>query len=228
MEPLRQRFVERAARDLGLLRRHLADDDLGSGVVESTVHKLAGSAALFGFADIGEAAREIDRVFSAGRRPEPALLERLLERLTAAGSDAGAAAEPAPAAPPAAGDETILVVEDDYLLRAHTERALRGLGYPVVCAADADEALVRLAATPAVRLLFTDLMLPGPMDGAALAREVRRRRPEVRVLLASGKAAPENPPSGAHFLAKPYRREALAAKVREALDDATTPSPEGR
>ncbi|MBI2262962.1 MAG: response regulator [Caulobacterales bacterium] len=227
MEPLRGRFRERASRDLDLLRRHLAADDLGAAVVETTVHKLAGSAALFGFAEVGEAARDIDRVFSAGRRPDRELLEALLARLVAAvRAEAGTDPEAERPGRPAGATETILIVEDDDLLRAHAERALRGLGYQVICAADGDELLGGLEALPPVQLLFTDLMMPGAVSGEMLAREIQRRRPEVRVLFTSGRAGPRGDVPGGHFLAKPYRRDALAAMVRKVLDqpadDATT------
>jgi len=224
LEPLRGRFRERASRDLDLLRRHLAADDLGAAVVETTVHKLAGSAALFGFAEVGEAARDIDKVFSAGRRPDRKMLEALLARLVAAvRAEAGTDPE---AERPGRPLETVLIVEDDDLLRAHAERALRGLGYQVICAADGDELLAGLEALPPVQLLFTDLMMPGAVSGEMLAREIQRRRPEVRILFTSGRAGPGGDVPGGHFLAKPYRRDALAAMVRKVLDqpadDATT------
>lgn len=216
-EALQARFRQRALRDMELFQRHLAADDLGAAAVETTAHKLAGSAALFGFVAIGEAAREIDRIFASGGRPGREMLETLVARLAAA-APAGAdpAAEPSEAG--GGGGETILVVEDDDLLRAHAERALRGLGYQVVSAAGADDLLARLDALPPIQLLFTDLMMPGAVGGEALAREIRRRRPEVRVLFTSGRAAPEGPTGEGRFLAKPYRRDALAAMIRDVLD----------
>jgi len=213
MQALAERFRQRALRDLDLLRSHVAADDLGAAEVEKTAHKLAGSAALFGFPGVGEAARVIDRAFSDGGRPTRPMLETLLTRLAAAAPD-GAEAEAEPSGASPGGAETILVVEDDDLLRAHAERALRALGYQVICAAAGDEVLARLEALPPVQLLFTDLTLPGAVGGEALAREVRRRRPEIRVLFTSGRAVGAPP---GHFLAKPYRRDALAAGVREAL-----------
>jgi CheY-like chemotaxis protein len=217
LDPLRERFRERAARDLELFRRHLADDDLGAAAVETTAHKLAGSAGIFGFAEIGEAAREVDRTIASGSRPSRQMLETLVDRLAAAAParpDSGAA----PVATLAGGGETILIVEDDHLLRAHAERALRGLGYQVVCAAGADEALAGLAGLPPIQLLFTDLMMPGAVGGEALAQEIRRARPDVRVLFTSGKTAGADELAAGHFLAKPYRRETLAATVRKVLD----------
>jgi len=219
MEPLRGRFRERASRDLDLLRRHLAADDLGAAAVETTVHKLAGSAALFGFAEIGEAAGDIDRVFSVGRRPDREMLETLIARLVAAvAAEMERGPELEPSGRSSGGAETILIVEDDDLLRAQAERTLRGVGYQVICAAGGDELLTELDALPPVQLLFTDLMMPGAVSGEMLAREIRRRRPEVRVLFTSGRAGPGGDVPGGHFLAKPYRRDALAAMVRKVLD----------
>ena len=219
LEPLRERFRERASRDLDLLRRHLGADDLGGEMVETTVHKLAGSAAIFGFAEIGEAARDIDTLLSAGRRPGREMLETLISRLVAAvGAEAGTEADAARSGTPSGATETILIVEDDDLLRAHAERALRALGYQVICAADADALLAGLEALPPVQLLFTDLMMPGAVSGDRLAREIQRRRPEVRVLFTSGRARPGGDVPGDYFLAKPYRRDALAAMVRKVLD----------
>ncbi|HZW15565.1 MAG TPA: response regulator [Brevundimonas sp.] len=214
MEALRQRFRERAARDLDLLRRCLAADDPGAAAVETTAHKLAGSAAIFGFPQVGEAARAVDEAFAAGSRPDRASLEGLIARLAALTS-AGAGAEPDSPETPVRGAETILIVEDDELLRANAERALRGQGYQVICAADGDEALARLEALPPFQLLFTDLTLPGAVGGEALAREILRLRPDVRVLFTSGRAAEAGM---GHFIAKPWRRDALAARVREVLD----------
>ena len=222
MEAMQARFRERARRDLEVLRRHLAADDLGGEMVETTAHKLAGSAALFGFPGIGEAAREIDRALSTGDRPGRDMLETLIARLAAAaspGPQPAAASAAEAAGSPAGGGETILVVEDDDLLRAHAERALQGFGYQVLCAAGADDLLARLDTLPPIQLLFTDLMLPGAADGEALAREIRRRRPQVRVLFTSGRSPRE--PAGETappFLPKPYRRDALAAMVRRILN----------
>ena len=221
MEPLQARFRERAARDLDLLRRHLAADDVAAPKVEATAHKLAGSAALFGYAEVGLAARDVDLAFTAGRRPGRDLLEALVARLAGVCAVEPAASLTETPVAAAGGGETILIVEDDELLRAHAERQLRRLGYRVLVAAGGDDVLARLETLPPIDLLFTDLTLPGEAGGEALARAVRSRRPGLRVLFTSGKggreaasaAAPGHP-----FLPKPYRRDALAATVRHALD----------
>lgn len=218
MDALQARFRERAARDLALLQDHLAADDLGAAAVEETAHKLAGTAAIFGFVEVGEAARAVDRTFSAGGRPGREVLEALIARLAvAAGADADAASPEAADTP--GGGETILIVEDDDLIRAHAERQLRSLGYRVIAAADGDAVLAGLETLPPLDLLFTDLMLPGAADGRALARAMKQARPDLRVLFTSGRAADAGA-GGApdDFLAKPYRRDALAETVRAVLD----------
>ena len=119
------------------------------------------------------------------------------------------------------GNETVLMVEDDDAVREVGARFLAQLGYTVRQAGDGDTALELLEAHPEIRLVFTDIVLPGNFGGVELAREVRRRRPELALLFTSGYA------SGAiHRLEKlpgvlidkPYHRETLAAAVRNALD----------
>jgi PAS domain S-box-containing protein len=124
----------------------------------------------------------------------------------------------------AGGHETILLVEDDPLVRAHTETQLRALGYEVVTAEHAKAAidLVDRGCTP--DLLFTDMVMPGGLNGQELALRLRQRWPDLRVLYTSGYAhgafdsAGQDPAGGAPMLAKPFRRRDLAAKVREVLD----------
>lgn len=216
MEALRARFRERCSQEVELFRRSLAADTPGDPSVEAAAHKLAGSAAVFGFADIGAAAGDIDAAFAAGRTPSREMLERLIASLAAVGAP-GAGTGPTTRASPdgAGGAETILLVEDDDLLRAHAERELRRLGYEVIAAGSGDQALARLDDLPPFHLLFTDLRLPGAVGGEALAREIRLNRPQVRILFTSGRDGGE---PGRNFLAKPYRRGVLAARVREVLD----------
>lgn len=222
MEPLRARFRERCSQELELFRQSLAAGHLGAAPVEAAAHRLAGSAAVFGFAGVGAAAAEIDSAFAAGGTPSREMLESLIGRLAAL---AAPDAKTDPTAPPADGvarAETILIVEDDELLRAHAERELRRLGYEVIAADSGDEALARLEDLPPFHLLFTDLNLPGVIGGEALAREIRRRRPQVRILFTSGRGGRTTPGDGEEpggdFLAKPYRRGALATTVRKILD----------
>lgn len=126
------------------------------------------------------------------------------------------------------GNETILLVEDDKLVRAHTESQLAGLGYRVVVAANADEALKLAVLTGRPDLLLTDMIMPGKANGRDLAERMRERWPDIRILYTSGYADGALPErldelsAGMHFLPKPFRRRDLALKVREVLD---APSP---
>src|SRR5690606_18648155 len=86
------------------------------------------------------------------------------------------------------GSETILVVEDDPLVRAHVGGQLRSLGYGVIEVADGAAALVVLSNDRHVDLLLTDMVMPGGMNGRDLAERARRRRPGVRILFMSGYA----------------------------------------
>jgi len=128
------------------------------------------------------------------------------------------------------GQETILVVEDDALVRDYVTEQLNRLGYVTLVAANASEALAIADKGVEVDLLFTDVMMPGPMDGRQLARALRERRPGLRVLFTSGhspQAASREcqlDPS-VNLLSKPYRTVDLAAKVRQVLD---SPPPEDR
>jgi signal transduction histidine kinase len=126
------------------------------------------------------------------------------------------------------GDETILLVEDDAVMREATRRLLTRLGYRVLTAHDAAEALRACEEEKPPDLVITDLVMPG-MDGLALAARVRERHPSIPILLVSGHGADV---LAAHrverkdlpFLGKPYTPEALAERVRELLDPAGTPA----
>jgi PAS domain S-box-containing protein len=140
---------------------------------------------------------------------------------------AGAAVPIADAAParPRGGDETILVVEDDNLVRNNVVMQLTSLGYKTIEAATGAEALQLTAANDAIDLLFTDVVMPGGMNGRQLADEVTRRKPDIRVLFTSGYT--QNAivhhgrlDAGVHLLGKPYRKTELARMVRVALADA--------
>jgi PAS domain S-box-containing protein len=131
----------------------------------------------------------------------------------------------APASEPSLprGGETILVVEDDRLVRDFVIVQLQALGYKTVPAATAAEALSRIEAGQAFDLLFTDVIMPGGMNGQELAQEVARRRPGTKVLYTSGYTDNALIEHGrfnqeAMLLTKPYRRSELAQMVRLALE----------
>jgi PAS domain S-box-containing protein len=139
--------------------------------------------------------------------------------------EASVAAPSTAATQPATGHETILLVEDDRLVRAHAEIQLRSLGYEVVASEDANKALEAVERGCVPDLLFTDMVMPGGINGHELALRLRRRWPGLKVLYTSGyahgmtDAISTDPTFGRHMLAKPYRRRDLAAKVREVLDE---------
>lgn len=120
-----------------------------------------------------------------------------------------------------AGTRVILAVDDDAAVRQIASENLRRLGFIVIEAGDAGEAM-RVLADPSCRvdLLFTDVRMPGPVSGPALAEMAARRQPALRILLTSG-----NPGSVDKYgalaripvLGKPYRRADLAAAIEAAL-----------
>jgi PAS domain S-box-containing protein len=137
--------------------------------------------------------------------------------------DQAPAAAPAPA--PRGGSETILLVEDDPLVREHVAGQLGALGYRVLRAADGPEALALLDRESGIDLLFTDVVMPGGLNGRELAELARAQHPGLRVLFSSGYAEDAivhhgRLDPGVRLLNKPYRREELASRVRAVLDGA--------
>ncbi|MER9939508.1 CHASE3 domain-containing protein [Mesorhizobium sp. M0088] len=123
--------------------------------------------------------------------------------------------------PAAAVAETILVVEDDARVRVSTTEAIRELGYTVIHAASGEEALQKLAESPNVALLFTDIVMP-VMNGRKLAEEAVARMPQLKVIFTTGFTRNAVVHNGVldhdvHFLAKPFTIEQLAAKLRDVL-----------
>jgi PAS domain S-box-containing protein len=124
------------------------------------------------------------------------------------------------------GHETVLVVEDHEALRNYSSGILRELGYTVLEADSGVAALTLLRANSDVALLFTDIVLPGGMDGRQLSREASIVRPDLKVLFTTGYT--QNAivhhgrlDKGIALLSKPFTFDALAAKVRSILDEAT-------
>jgi PAS domain S-box-containing protein len=131
----------------------------------------------------------------------------------------------APEANTGAG-ETVLVVEDEPAVRNISAAFLRSLGYRVRAVGGAEEALRELDEDDSIALLFSDVMLGDGMDGNELAREAKRRRPDLQVLLTSGyedSVARQDPGDADRFelLRKPFRREQLAAAARRSLAQRT-------
>jgi CheY-like chemotaxis protein len=120
------------------------------------------------------------------------------------------------------GNETILVVEDDEDVREAAVEMLKDLGYRVLKAKDAASALTVIDSGVPVNLIFTDVVMPGPLRSPELARKAKERLPGVGVLFTSGYT--ENAivhggrlDPGVELLGKPYTREALARKIRQVL-----------
>lgn len=119
----------------------------------------------------------------------------------------------------------ILVVEDDDMVREFAQAMLEMLGYEPCVAGDGETALRLLDEQADIRLLLTDIGLPGHFDGPTLAAEVRRRRPNMPVLFASGSVDSEGKTArlapGTSVLGKPYRKAELARRLEELLRGST-------
>ena len=129
----------------------------------------------------------------------------------------------APDARREASGELLLVVEDDPGVRAFTVETLLELGYRVLEAADGIEALRQLESEPQIRLMFTDVGLPGAMTGRQLADMAQMRWPDLKVLFTTGYARNAivhhgRLDPGVELITKPFTGSALAARVRELLD----------
>ena len=124
---------------------------------------------------------------------------------------------------PGASGETVLVVEDDPRVRAITVARLQHLGYDVVDVDCADAALSTLDACAGVDLLLTDIVMPGRMSGIELAAEVKRARPEIKILFAASYSKQAETLDAQEqlgpWLQKPYKQVELARKIREVLDE---------
>jgi CheY-like chemotaxis protein len=146
-----------------------------------------------------------------------------LPRLVGAATQEAAAAAAARPLPAGGRNEQVLLVEDDEDVRSSAVAMLRELGYGVVEAPDGPAALRLLDAHPGVRLLFTDIGLPGGVNGRQLADEARRRRPDLKVLFTTGYARNAivhhgRLDPGVELIGKPFTYAELAVKVRQVLD----------
>ncbi len=113
----------------------------------------------------------------------------------------------------------VLVVEDEALLRMAISDHLAGEGFEVVEAKDADSAIAMLVQHPEIRLVFTDIDMPGGMDGLKLAAAIRERWPPVKIIVTSGyrRVAVDELPVEAEFMRKPYSPDAVVAAFRHML-----------
>ena len=116
---------------------------------------------------------------------------------------------------------SVLVVEDEHLIRMDTASSLEDEGFIVHEAANAAEAIRCLELHSEIRLVFTDVNMPGTMDGVALAHYVRGRWPPVKLIVTSGyaKIQESDLPPGSLFVAKPYHVETIADRMDELIAD---------
>jgi CheY-like chemotaxis protein len=123
-------------------------------------------------------------------------------------------------APPA----VVLVVEDEMLLRMRAVDMVEDAGFTPLEAVDADEAVAILESRSDIALLFTDIQMPGSMDGLKLAHAVRQRWPPIKIILVSGqlKLANADIPADSRFFGKPLEAEEMIAEMRN-LIGAITP-----
>jgi CheY-like chemotaxis protein len=125
------------------------------------------------------------------------------------------------------GKAVVLVVEDSALIRMGALDLARSAGYEALEARDADEAIRILEGRNDVDLVFTDVQMPGSMDGLKLSHYIRNRWPPVKLIIASGAAILEESslPSGSNFFSKPYNDHAIAdAMARLLSSEASTSS----
>ena len=111
----------------------------------------------------------------------------------------------------------VLLVEDEPLVREFEIDVLQDAGFRVLEARSADEAFDMLRGRPDVRIVFTDVDMPGSLNGFEFSRLVHQGWPEVAILVSSGKMAPEEGdlPDGAAFIAKPYRPDELVEQLHK-------------
>jgi two-component system, response regulator PdtaR len=110
----------------------------------------------------------------------------------------------------------ILIVEDELLLRMDSAEVIGNAGFEVVQAANADQAIAILTGRPDIHVVFTDIQMPGSMDGLKLAKFVRDRWPPIKIVATSGLVPVEDDdlPAGSLFLPKPYRDGELVSTLR--------------
>jgi two-component system, response regulator PdtaR len=110
---------------------------------------------------------------------------------------------------------TVLVVEDEFLIREFISEELELAGFTVLSAAHAEGAITLLESRSDIRLVFTDVDMPGSMDGLKLAAAVRDRWPPVHIIITTGKIRPFDVPVGALFVPKPYAGTQVVLAIRE-------------
>jgi len=113
----------------------------------------------------------------------------------------------------------VLIVEDEFLLRTDAALFLEDAGFDVYEASNADEAITLLELHGNIRAVFTDIQMPGSMDGLKLAHYIRGRWPPVKLILTSGRARPtfKDLPVDSGFIGKPYQLEMVESTLQAML-----------
>ncbi len=145
-----------------------------------------------------------------------------LPRTIGEGKENGIAVKKAEQLP--SGTETLLIVDDEEAILELAHESLQSLGYRIITSTGAKQALELLDNEPTISLLFSDVVMPGGMNGYELANEVTAKRPAIKVLLTSGFTERTIAKNGlarfnAHLLNKPYSQFELAHQIRELLDE---------
>jgi len=111
----------------------------------------------------------------------------------------------------------VLIVEDEFLLRIDAADVIAASGFDVIEASNADEAIEILERRPDIAVIFTDIQMPGSMDGLKLARSVRGRWPPIKIVATSGlvHVTESDLPEGGRFLPKPYSPAQVTGVLRE-------------
>ena len=121
---------------------------------------------------------------------------------------------------PIAGSRpVVLIVEDEILLRLNAREVIEDDGFDVVEAENADDAISILEQRNDIVLIFTDVNMPGSMDGLKLAHFVKDRWPPIKIIATSGQVriTPADLPEGSHFVPKPYRAAEIADKIHQLI-----------
>jgi CheY-like chemotaxis protein len=110
----------------------------------------------------------------------------------------------------------VLVVEDEFLIRTYAVDVIKAAGFEVLEATNAEEAILILESRTDIRIVFTDIQMPGSMDGLKLAHAVRDRWPPVQIVATSGHQVVQESdlPAGSLFFPKPYSPEKVAQTLR--------------
>jgi CheY-like chemotaxis protein len=116
----------------------------------------------------------------------------------------------------------VLVVEDEMLLRMRAVDMVEDAGYTSVEAVDADEAVAILESRSDIALMFTDIQMPGSMDGLKLAHTVHKRWPPIKIILVSGQLKPANVdiPANSRFYGKPLEAKEMIAELQSMIGHA--------